>query len=251
VTLNAPQPRLFMRRGTTGAILRVAAGCGWVLIALGCVPACIGSAGPKDPADAISSYAAALERRDAKKAYSLLSIEAQRRVPFVRFEAMMRENPEQVAALAKALAAGPNRMVVKATFAGPDEQTLELTLEDGHWKTNLSALDLYSQTDPLATLRSFVRAFEAARYDVLMRFVPEAESDGLSPDKLKHAWEGAQRDDMAALVDGLKASLPTAKAEQYGNRATIGYGSGIAGSYGSSGTVELVEENGLWKIVNF
>jgi hypothetical protein len=233
------------------ALHRVVSSCLWVLIACGTIPGCVGSAGSKAPLDTISAYANALQRRDAKTAYALLSVDAQRRLPYARFEAMMRENPDQVAVLAKALSASPRRVVVTATFASPDEQTIELTLEDGQWKANLSALDLYSQVEPLVTLRSFVRAFEARRYDVLMRFVPDAEREGITPDKLKQAWEGPQREDMAALIDGLKTSLPTARAEQYGDRATVGYGSGIAGAYGSGGTVELLQENGLWKIVNF
>ncbi len=179
----------------------------WVLIAGGSSMACVGSAGPKDPADTIAAYAQALEQNDAVRAYALLSVEAQKRLPFARFKAMMQQNPEQVAVLAKALAGGPNRMVVTATFKGPDEETLELTLEDGEWKANLSALDLYSQKDPLATLRSFVRAFEASRYDVLMRFVPEAEREGLTEAKLKQAWQGPQRDDMVALMDGLRPAF--------------------------------------------
>lgn len=229
---------------------RVAVWIGLVVCA-GSSVACTPSAGAKAPEAAIQAYADALEQRDAKRAYALLSVDAQRRIPFVRFEAMMRENPEQVAALAKALSAGPSRMVVTATFAEADEQTIELTLEQGQWKANLSALDLYSQVEPLAALRSFVRAFEAERYDVLLRFVPEAEREGLTEAQLKQAWQGRQRDDMLALVDALKASLPMAKAEQYGNRATVAYGTGITGAYGSGGTVELLEENGLWKIVNF
>jgi hypothetical protein len=243
VTQYAPLPSIRMRRSTTRASIRNGAGCMWVLIACSLSLACVGSAGPKDPQATIAAYAEALRRRDAPRAYGLLSVEAQKRLPFTRFEAMMRENPEQVAVLAKALAAGPKRMVVTATFASADDESIELTLEEGQWKANLSALDLYSQQDPLATLRSFVRAFDAQRYDVLIRFVPEAEVEGITPDKLKQAWEGPQRDDMSALIDGLKSSLPTAKAEQYGNRATVGYG--------SSGTVELLEENGLWKVVNF
>lgn len=249
---RATLSRVPSRKRTRAALVCAVLGARtWAFVAGVSSVACVGSAGPKDPDDAIAAYARALGDRDATRAYALLSIEAQKRVPFERFKAMMQENPEQVAVLAKALAAGPTRMVVTATFASPDEETIELTLEDGQWKANLSALDLYSQSEPLATVRSFVRAFEAARYDVLLRFVPEAEREGLTQEKLKRAWEGPQREDLVVVIDGLKASLPTAKVEQYGNRATIAYGSAIAGAYGSGGTVELLEENGLWKIVNF
>jgi hypothetical protein len=205
--------------------------------------ACVSSASSPTPEAAILNYASALEAGDARAAYATLSVEAQRRVPFARFEAMMRENPEQVAALAKRLNQSPEQLTVTATFAGSPGEVLKLTLEDDEWKADLSAIDLYSQATPLAAVGSFVRAFEQRRYDVLLRFVPDSEKAGLSPEQLKTAWEGPQQQEMAAVVDALKATLPTAKAEEYGNKATLAYGSG--------GTVELLEENGLWKIVNF
>jgi len=170
-------------------------------------------------------------------------VEAQRRVPFARFEAMMRENPEQVAALAKRLEQTPERLTVTATFGGNTGEEFELTLEDGEWKANLSAIDLYSQASPIATVASFVRAFELGRYDVLLRFVPESEKGGLTAEQLKAAWEGPQHQEMVDLVQALQAALPTARAEQYGDKATVAYGAG--------GTVELLLEHGLWKIINF
>lgn len=197
----------------------------------------------KSPEAAIDAYATALQNGDARAAYAALSLETQRRVPFARFEAMLRENPEQVAALAKRLHQKPERLKVTATFAGNTDEVFELTLEDGQWKADLSAIDLYSQATPVASVRSFVKAFEQHRYDVLLRFVPNSEKEGLTAKQLESAWNGAQKQEMTDLVAALAAALPTAKAEQYGDKASLAYGSG--------GTVELVEEGGLWKIVNF
>lgn len=208
------------------------------------IAACGSGAGSgRSPEAAIQNYAAALKSGDARAAYASLSVEAQRRVPFARFEAMMRENPEQVAALAKRLNQTPERLTVTATFGGNTGEALDLVLEDGAWKANLSAIDLYSQASPVAAVASFVRAFELGRYDVLLRFVPDSEKVGLTAEQLKSAWEGPQKQEMLDLVQALEAALPTARAEQYGDKATLAYGSG--------GTVELLEEGGLWKIVNF
>lgn len=205
--------------------------------------ACNTGPGAKSPEAAIETYATALQNGDARAAYAALSVETQRRVPFARFEAMLRENPEQVAALAKRLHQTPERLTVKATFAGNADEVFELTLEDGQWKAELSAIDLYSQATPVSTVRSFVKAFEQRRYDVLLRFVPDSEKEGLTAKQLESAWGGPQKQEMTDLVAALSAALPTAKAEQYGDKASVAYGSG--------GTVELVEEGGLWKIVNF
>lgn len=206
--------------------------------------ACGGGGGSsRSPEAAIQNYSAALQAGDARAAYAALSVEAQRRVPFARFEAMMRENPEQVSALAKRLGQTPERLTVTATFGGDTNEELQLTLEDGEWKANLSAIDLYSQASPVAAVASFVRAFELGRYDVLLRFVPDGEKAGLTAEQLKAAWQGPQKQEMTDLVQALAAALPTARAEQYGDKATL--------SYGAGGTVELLEEGGLWKIVNF
>lgn len=214
------------------------------LCALALSTACgSGPGSARSPEAAIQNYATALQAGDARAAYASLSVDAQRRVPFARFEAMMRENPEQVAALAKRLEQTPERLTVTATFGGNTGEELELTLEDGEWKANLSAIDLYSQASPVAAVASFVRAFELGRYDVLLRFVPDSEKAGLTAEQLKASWGGPQKQEMTDLVQALEAALPTARAEQYGDKATLPYGSG--------GTVELLEEGGLWKIVNF
>ena len=214
------------------------------LVLLALVSACAGgSSAPRSPHQTIADYAAALKRDDAKAAYALLSTEAQRRLPFARFERMLSDNPDEVRALAEALEQPEERMVVTATLQGGDGESLDLVYEEGAWRAHLSAIDLYSQATPTAALASFVRAFEAKRYDVLLRFVPESEQEGLTAAKLRDAWEGVQKEEMQELVDALKASLPTAKAERLANRATI--------AYGSQGTVELLEERGLWKIVSF
>lgn len=206
--------------------------------------ACAGSSSAaRSPHQTIADYASALKRQDAKAAYALLSTDAQRRLPFSRFKRMLVENPEAVARLAEALEQPESRMLVTATLKGSEGESVDLVYEQGAWRAQLSAIDLYSQATPTAALASFVRAFEAKRYDVLLRFVPEAERNGLTAEKLREAWEGVQKEEMQELVEGLKASLPTMKAERLANRATI--------AYGSQGTVELIEERGLWKIVNF
>ena len=106
-----------------------------------------------------------------------------------------------------------------------------------------SAIDLYSQATPEAAVRAFIRAYDNKRYDVLMRFVPDAKTEGLDAAKLKKAWEGEQREEMDRLTQALEAALPTARFERIGERATMAYGAG--------GTVELLREHGEWKIEEF
>jgi superfamily I DNA/RNA helicase len=103
-----------------------------------------------------------------------------------------------------------------------------------------SAIDLYSQATPESAGLAFLRAVENKRYDVLLRFVPDSQRDGMSEATLRQAWEGEQKQDMARLTEALKAALPTAHFEVVGDRATLAYGAG--------GTMELVREHGAWKV---
>jgi hypothetical protein len=176
-------------------------------------------------------------------AYRLLSSEAKKSIPFDAFQRMVTENPEEVRDIIAALSrpAGPPR--VTALITTPDGQTLLLVYEDGAWKVDGAAIDLYSQATPRAAVAAFVRALDNRRYDILMRFVPESKREGLNAQKLKNSFEGEQREEMDKLTQALKAALPTAEVELLGDRATMAYGAG--------GTVELVREHGLWKVEDF
>jgi hypothetical protein len=156
---------------------------------------------------------------------------------------MVKENPEEVQAIATALTrpSGPPR--VTAVVTSPEGETLLLVYESGQWKIDGSAIDLYNQDTPKAALTAFVRAFENKRYDVLMRFVPDGKKEGLDAAKLKKEFEGEQREEVERLTQALRAALPTADVELIGDRATM--------SYGAGGTIELVRERGAWKVEEF
>ena len=207
--------------------------------AMACAPR-TSAGGPRETLDA---YARALSGARLAEAYALLSAEAKKTMPFEAFQRMVKENPEEVKDIVAALNRPSGPPLVTATVTAPSGETLLLVYEDGAWKIDASAIDLYGQATPEAAVRGFIRAFENRRYDVLMRFVPEAKVEGLDQSKLKAAWEGEQKGEMERLVQALKAALPTARVERLGDRATMAYGAG--------GTVELVQEHGAWKIEEF
>ncbi|MFC1641215.1 hypothetical protein ACFL5O_00805 [Myxococcota bacterium] len=206
------------------------------LLASGCGAA----ATSQHPQRILSAYAQALEQGKVEAAYGLLSQEAQKSIPLDAFRRMVIENRDEVKNISNSLLRPSSSAQVTATVTTRDGHTLLLVLEDGQWKVDGAALDLYGQRTPEGTVQSFVRAFENKRYDVLLRFVPASETEGLNKAKLRQAWEGDQKAEMQRLVQALKAALPTARFERIGHRATMTYGSG--------GTVELVHEAGAWKI---
>jgi hypothetical protein len=198
---------------------------------------------PSSPREVLAAYAHALESGRAREAYDLLSDDAKKSMPFEAFERIMKENPEEMRAIASALVRPSEAASVTATVSTPDGESLLLRYEDGRWHVDRSAIDVYAQGTPEAALRSFVRAFRNKRYDVILRFAPDAKREGLDAARLKKAFEGEQREEIERLTQAIEAALPTATVEHLGERATM--------SYGSGGTVELVREHGLWKIEEF
>jgi hypothetical protein len=198
---------------------------------------------PSNPRDVLAAYAHALEAGQAKEAYALLSEDAKKSMPFEAFERMVKENPEEMRAIATALVRPSGAETVTATVSTPDGETLLLRYEGGHWHVDRSAIDVYAQDTPEAALRSFVHAYRNKRYDVMLRFAPDAKREGLDVARLKTAFEGDQRDEIERLTQAIEAALPTATIEHLGERATM--------SYGSGGTVELLREHGVWKIEEF
>lgn len=198
---------------------------------------------PSSPREALASYARALSEGRARDAYALLSEDARKSMPFDAFARMVKENPEETRAIASALTRPSEPVAVTATVTTPEGETLLLRYEGGRWRVDRSAIDLYAQDTPEDALRSFVRAFENKRYDVVLRFAPDAKKEGLDAAKLKAAFEGEQREEIERLTQAIRAALPTATVEHLGDRATM--------SYGSGGTVEMVREHGVWKVEEF
>lgn len=204
---------------------------------------CAAGKEPRDPHEALRSYAMALRESRTRDAYALLSQDAQARVSYADFSRMVAENAREIEDISAGLLQPAEAPQVTATLTSPDGDTLLLIYERGAWRVDGSALNLYSQDTPTAALQSFVRAFDNQRYDVLMRFVPEAKREGLTALQLEKAWKGEQREQLERLTQALKASLPNVRVEIIGDRATVAYGAG--------GTVELIHERGVWRIEDF
>jgi hypothetical protein len=210
-------------------------------------------AAPTGPSDALAAYSRALATGRANDAYRMLSDEARRSITLDAFARMVRENPDDVRELARALGRPASVPVVTARVQAPTGESLELVLEDGAWKLDGLALDRYGQSSPRQALEGFLRAYERGRFDVILRYVPDRELEGgpsgpgepresLTAEKLKQAWTGPQRESIDAIVQAIRAALSTAVIEETQDRAAMAYGAG--------GTVSFVRERGRWKLAN-
>ncbi len=217
---------------------------GWQYGAIAVALAIAGCGAPKaeDPQSILRSYSRALDEGRAEDAYRMLSEEARRGISLEAFRRMVKDNPEEVREIAKALSRPTATPVVTATVTSSTGQELQLVLENGKWKVEATAIDLYAQDTPRHAIQGFVRAVERKRYDVVLKYVPDSHKEGLDAAKLKGAWEGHDKEEIEQVVAGVKQALPSATIEETGDRATMAY---------SQGTMQLVRERGLWKIEDF
>ncbi|WP_437614833.1 hypothetical protein WMF20_16650 [Sorangium sp. So ce834] len=269
------------------------------------LPACGSSYAQQGPSDTLRAYAQALQEGRVDAAYRLLSDEAKRSMSLEAFRRAVQDNPDDALEIARAIARPAADPVVTATVTMPNGEELLLVFEGGRWRLDAAAVDLYGQATPRQALVGFLRAFERRRYDIIMRYVPDAEKEGLvepaggaageagdlgeagapraegtaqpaapggaagsagadaaqkpggrpgtargaagaaqlTPEKLKAAWEGPQKEQINRVVQAIKAALPTATIEETGDSASMAYGAG--------GTVAFTREHGVWKIKDF
>jgi hypothetical protein len=191
------------------------------------------------PADTLAAFGAAIERGDVAAAYALTSAEYRARVPLPAFKLQLEEGGASTYETARSLRdgrlAGPPRAEVDVASG----ETLTLVQQDGAWRVDGHPLEPWSQRTPRAALRTFVRAVEARRYDVVLRLVPTRHRSGVTVETLRLFWEGASAAQNAQLVARLRAALE-APIVEVGDEAAM--------PYGERGEARLVREDGLWKI---
>lgn len=193
------------------------------------------------PESALEAFARALREGDAETAYALTSEGYRRRVSREQLARWMRESPDEIRALAEALShpAGPaeQEAVVDVGEHGP----IHLVRDPGGWRVASEVVDYYAQSTPRLALRSFVRAVERRRWDVVLRLVPQSEREGMSEASLRARWEGAEREEIQRLASGLRAALEGgAPIEETGDHAVM--------PWGDRYRAVLVREDGAWRI---
>jgi hypothetical protein len=160
------------------------------------------------------------------------------RADFVR---MMKENPGDVRETSRRLKQGRRSVAVTAVFRYDEvHDELKLVDEGGTWKIASDPLDFYPQDTPRNTLRSFLRATELGRYDVLVRLVPK--DFAMTEQEIKAQFEGDQKQSIADLVTRLRGAIHN-RIEVEGDAARL--------LWGDNREVMFKREDGVWKIEDF
>ncbi len=205
------------------------------------------------PNAALESYARALEEGRVEEAYRLLSDDARRTMSLEAFRRAVKDHPDDAVEVARALLRPTTDPLILATVTVGGEE-LVLVYEGDRWRIDAAAVDLYSQATPRQAVEGLLRAYDKKRYDVILRYVPDAEREGagtlgeidpgagsaLTADMLKASWEGPEKEQIENTMRAIKAALGTSPIEETGDSAAMAYGAG--------GVVALVREKGLWKV---
>jgi hypothetical protein len=255
-----------------------------MVVALSCAIGCGAGTVDRGPGDALRAYASAIEERRVDDAYRMLSEDARRSVSLDAFRRMVLESPDDMLEMARALARPSSEPEVTATVVLPGGDEILLVHEAGRWRVDASAIDLYGQSTPRQALAGFIRAYERKRYDILLRYVPDAELRGVGggasappeatlPDAGAPATSATPSDVAAApakpasdvdalTADKLRATWEGAQREEIERviqalraalpTATIEETGDVASmAFGSGGSVSLLRERGVWKIRDF
>jgi hypothetical protein len=208
-----------------------------LLLGAPCVWGC--GAAPEGPESSLHALAEALRRGDAPAAHALMSRRYRERVPLVELERILREQPEEVRATADALD-HPVAIEEEARARLPNGEEIVIERTDGAWRVVTDVADYYARGTPRETVRSFVRAIEHRRYDVVLALLPRAERERLTEEGLRAQWDGPGREEVERLVSALRSALATSPVQESGERAVMPYGDRFR--------VVLVREDGTWCI---
>lgn len=193
------------------------------------------------PVASVAAFAAAVDRRDYQAAYALTSVDYQKRVPLAAFRVEVDAAAADAWPMAARLApAPPGASPPRVLLELADGDTLALVQDGGTWRLDAPPLEPFPRRTPRAALRSFVRALEQRRYDVLVRFAPSRYRAGLTAEKLRQMWEGEGKGENQKLLAELRANL-NAPIVELGDEAHMPYG---------EHEVHFLREDGAWTIAD-
>jgi hypothetical protein len=204
-----------------------------VTLALG-----LGCAHREAPAATVAAFGAALGRGDLRAAYQLTSAEFQRRTPFEAFAAGLAAGGD-AAALGRRLTDEAPRIPPRVEVTLGLGERVPLVLEAGGWRIDGPVDEVWGQGTPRAALRTFVRALDARRYDIVLRLIPDRYRGALSVERLRSFWEGDGKDEHRAFLERVRAA-GTAPLSETGDEARL--------TLAPAGELILVREGGAWKI---
>jgi hypothetical protein len=198
------------------------------------VAASCGHRAPTGPDETVRAFAAAVAAGRIDDAYALMSADYKRSHDRDAFAHSLA--PAERRALGRL---SDGRVQLRAEVELSDGERLALVDEPEGWRFAHDPLDLYPQRAPDEALRSFVRAVERKRWDVVLRFIPNRYRATLTADSLQQSWEGDRKAELLAQLAAAKAHLDE-PVELSGDEARL--------PLGERKQVKLIREDSVWKV---
>ena len=193
----------------------------------------------RGPAEVLSDFGAAVDRKDYAAAYGLMAADYRRRTPFDDFRRQLDGGGPEVQTIAHRLKDEGARTPLQIDVEVDLGQKVALILEGGQWRVAAHPFDLYAQQTPRAALRSFVRAVELGRYDALLRLIPNRYRVAVTVEKLRDYWEGEHKSENRKLLKELRANIGAPIVET-GDEARM--------PFGENSEARFLREDGRWKV---
>lgn len=207
--------------------------CGLVWAAAAC-------GGPtKTPTTVLQQYSLALQKKNFDVAYALMSEQFRARHSKEEFVRMMKENDREVRETAQRLKRAHKAFKVSAEFRFGLGDTMRLVQQNGRWRIATNPIHFYSFATPREALRSFIRAYNLKRWDVMLRYVPNKYRQRMNVEKMKKQFHGDNRESVASMMSMLEANIDE-PIQDKGNEARM--------PYGDHYEVKFLREEGRWKI---
>jgi hypothetical protein len=200
-----------------------------LLVAAGC-----GHRPPAGPDDTVRAFAAAVAAGRVDDAYALMSADYRKSHDRDAFARSLQ--PADRRALGRL---GDGRVQLRAEVELADGERLALVDEPDGWRFARDPLDLYPQHAPDEALRSFVRAVERKRWEVVLRFIPNRFRATITAATLQASWEGERKPELMAQLAAVKAHLDE-PLELAGDEARL--------PVAERKQAKLVREDNLWKV---
>ena len=185
------------------------------------------------------TFARALGEGKLDVAYALMSDDYKKRVSLEAWKKQLSESTDEVVEVSNALARVRGPSTEEAVLRLGEDGELRLRKVGDRWLVTTDVVSFYDQSTPRAALHAFVRALSRHRYDVLLRLVPNADKEGMTPDRMEAAWSGETRDEVERMLASLKTHSED-PIEIVGSHATM--------PYGDHARVQFVREDDVWKI---
>jgi hypothetical protein len=198
-----------------------------------------GGASTSSPSAAVAAFADALREGRHEDAYALMSEDYRTRVTFREFQEHVRDQRAETDEIVESLRDAGGEVEVEAQIEYGDGERALLVQEGDEWRLATNLANFYDQSTPRGALRSFVRAMERKRYDVVLDLVPMADREGMTVDRMREAYEGESREAIERMLTALRENIDN-PIEVVGDRATM--------PYGERATALLVFEDGVWRI---